>query len=1164
MGEVWQGIHKEQQVPVAIKVLTAIGTIDPVFVSCFQNEVLAASTLDHATIVQVFDQGKLPLNVEEETDGALVAGSPYLAMELARGGTLRNARGQLEWPQIWRVLLRLLEGLAHAHARGVIHRDLKPSNVLLSQKTGGLKLADFGLAAAMEGEYDFLGKQILGTPDYMAPEQIQSQYRDIGPWTDLYALGCLAIALTTGRPPFHGRSTEDTLAAQLSETTTDFKHKCEVPDGFDPWLQTLLEKSPYLRFSRAADAACALKKIIKEKTKTFRVAINPSQLDWNPQGLPEHATGVHNTEGFLSPKEFTQTEVLQPGSRPGDRETQATSAMPRVRPELIVGRLPPPPPTPQSHKSEENHIRQPPLLGTGLGLFGLRFLPIIGREPEQKQLWAALKRTLQHTSAHAIHITGAEGSGKSRLADWLGNRSHETGSATVLKADFSSGGNSCFSIMWARFLRCEGLNRDQSYRRIRDQMTMLGWDSEESARATTELIGPFPDTLKKGPWVRFESDKERFVLLQQFLEAQSRLRPLVFIMDDAAKSETALAFTQHFLDAQAEEPVPVLLVLTSSPSTTPDEHLSLLDAIEKRPEVEVLDVDPLPHGDRHRLVREMLGLDDELAEMVETRTGGNPHFAVQLVGEWVEGNLLTPGKHGFKLRTGAMPPVPADLAAVWGKRVTRALAGEADIRALQLAAVMGLDVDPTEWLNACKHLQTEADPNLRNKLLENHLAVLKRRDGHWRFSHSLVAEALLSSAKKSKFLPQLHSAAAEMLINLPEIQHGRLGRHLYGAQRFEEAAHHLWAGAKQARESVRYNRAWTLISQQEKCLKRLKVPPKDLRWADTWLTKGQIRRSQVRTTAAKKFFTKVLAIADESEKGRILLSSTNRALGEIARLEGQHQRALSLHEKALKTAPKDSKIHAQILGGIGFLKGNQGLMDEAMSFLVQAEDIAVKSKNTDLHLELSMQRCAMLQQFGKQEEAQNILLKLRKAYLKQGRRLPLARCANDLGETSRHLGKIEAAEHYYIEALTSFEAVGSETAWIPRANLGILLAEQGRSLEAREHLERVQRRLQRHGHSGLLGIMHIILTLVASHEQNWAALDRHYEEGTRLINKAQLVDKDVARESLLAGQLCFKAGQSSRALRSLKLSFEHYERMECEEESAQVADLIETIETQKS
>ena len=1161
MGEVWQGVHKEQRVPVAIKVLTAVGTSDPVFASCFQNEVLAASTLDHAAIVQVFDQGVLPDIVEEETDGSLVAGSPYLAMELARGGTLRNARGRLEWPQIWRILLRLMEGLAHAHARGVIHRDLKPSNVLLSQKTGGLKLTDFGLAAAMEGE-DILGTQVLGTPDYMAPEQIQGLFRNIGPWTDLYALGCLATALSTGRPPFHGRSVEETMTAQLSEKVGDLVHKCEVPTGFDAWIRTLLEKSPYCRFARAADAAWALKKLVEEDTHHVRVVLKANQLNENPTDEPGSQTGIHTISKLLGPKEVTETQILGEGNRPGDREVYGSDAMPEIKPELIVGKLPPAPPTPQNHEIEENHIRQPPLLGTGLGLFGLRFLPIVGREPEQTQLWAALQKTLKHHSAYAVHITGAEGSGKSRLADWLGGRAHETGAATILKANFGSGHPAPFANMWTRFLRCEGLNRQQAFRRIRQHMVRLGWDSEVDARAATELLGPYPETIRSGPWVRFESDKERFVLLQNFLESLARLRPLVLIMDDAAKNENALAFTQHFLDAQLDHASPVLMILTSSPSTTPDDHLDLLDTLESRTEVEVVDVEPLPHSDRHRLVREMLGLEGELAEMVERRTGGNPHFAVQLVGEWVEQNLLTPGEHGFKLRTGQMPPVPEDLAAVWEGRVARALEGEEDLRPLQLAAVLGLDINPQEWQQACLFLDLKDCLRLRDQLLSNHLAALDRRDGHWRFSHSLVAEALLKSAEENGSLSQLNSTAADMLAKATEIQHGRLGRHLYGAGRLEEAAHHLWEGAKQAQAAIRFNRAWSLITQQEDCLLRLGIDSNDMRWAETWLTKGKIRKAQSRASAARKFFHKVLKIADNSERGLILQASTHRMLGGLARMEGQQKRALRLHEKALQFAPPGSKVHATTLGGIGFLKGNLGQMDEAMDYLVQAELAAKKLQDRALQLDLNFQRCSMLQLFGKHLDAQRILSPLREAFLAEGRREPSARCANDLGEIARHLEQTQAAEDYYLEALISFEAVGSEAAWIPRANLGILLAEQGRSMEAREHLERVQRRMRRHGHSGLLGIMCIILTLVAAHEKNWEALDRHFQEGERLLTQAQLVDKDVARESHLAGQLCFAAGEFQRALRSLRLSLDHYERMEREEEAAQVADIIFEIEEQ--
>ena len=179
--------------------------------------------------------------------------------------------------------------------------------------------------------------------------------------------------------------------------------------------------------------------------------------------------------------------------------------------------------------------------------------------------------------------------------------------------------------------------------------------------------------------------------------------------------------------------------------------------------------------------------------------------------------------------------------------------------------------------------------------------------------------------------------------------------------------------------------------------------------------------------------------------------------------------------------------------------------------------------------------------------------------MKEGRRYLLARCANDLGEIERHSGNIEEAEEYYKEALESFDSVGSETAWIPRANLGILLAEQGRCIEAREHLERVQRRMKRLGQTALLGTMHVVLMLVATHERNWTAWDNHFDEGVRLIASAGLIDWDVAREAQLAGVLCIAAGENTRALRALNLALDHYERMDRSEDAAIVSDLISEI-----
>ena len=164
MGVVWQGFHREQAVPVAVKVLTLAGSQDPLYLASLRNEVRRVAALDHPAVVRVFDQGVLPQSVSEATGGELSPGSPYLVMELLEGGTILPLCGRVGWAQVWRVLVRVLEGLAHAHARGVIHRDIKPSNILLRRKGAGVTLVDFGLARA--GDQERGGSTFLdvGTP----------------------------------------------------------------------------------------------------------------------------------------------------------------------------------------------------------------------------------------------------------------------------------------------------------------------------------------------------------------------------------------------------------------------------------------------------------------------------------------------------------------------------------------------------------------------------------------------------------------------------------------------------------------------------------------------------------------------------------------------------------------------------------------------------------------------------------------------------------------------------------------------------------------------------------------------------------------------------------------------------------------------------------------
>ncbi len=263
MGEVWLAHHATQGVPVAIKVIQREGAQQAEFVESFRNEVRAMARLSHPGIISLLDYGAISDEAAAASGGRLVAHSAYLAMEYAYHGSLHDIMRRLSWDQIQAVLFLVLDALAHAHAHGVIHRDLKPQNILLGcGAQEAMKLTDFGLAHALndearEGRFE----EVWGTPQYMAPEQIRGTWRDYGPWTDLYALGCMTYEMVTGQPPFLDDGGLTIWKQHLIDEVPPLVPLMQVPEGLDRWLLRLLQKEPHQRFQRAADAAFALARL---------------------------------------------------------------------------------------------------------------------------------------------------------------------------------------------------------------------------------------------------------------------------------------------------------------------------------------------------------------------------------------------------------------------------------------------------------------------------------------------------------------------------------------------------------------------------------------------------------------------------------------------------------------------------------------------------------------------------------------------------------------------------------------------------------------------------------------------------------------------------------------------------------------------------------------
>ena len=208
MGAVWEAKHlRLPDKRVVVKVLLW-GATDAVALARFRREAEIASRLGHPNIVQVHDFNTLP------------SGAPYIVLELLQGESLasRLSRGRPTFDQTAAIVTQIGSALAAAHREGVVHRDLKPDNVFLCPtEVGGevrdvVKILDFGISK-MRGAKTVLTQDaaLIGTPQYMAPEQATGRNDDIDARTDIFAFGAIVFEMLAGQPPFSG----DTLAAVI-------------------------------------------------------------------------------------------------------------------------------------------------------------------------------------------------------------------------------------------------------------------------------------------------------------------------------------------------------------------------------------------------------------------------------------------------------------------------------------------------------------------------------------------------------------------------------------------------------------------------------------------------------------------------------------------------------------------------------------------------------------------------------------------------------------------------------------------------------------------------------------------------------------------------------------------------------------------------------------
>jgi len=252
MTSMYRGRDIQMDRDVAIKVLLEVCSTDPKFVTRFQREAKAASSLQHPNIVQVYDYG--------QTDG-----NYFIVMELVEGTDLRRylrSRGMLAVDRAISIAHDVALGLGAAHRRGIVHRDVKPQNVLVGRNYT-IKLTDFGIASVykdINAERLTTTGMTLGTVQYYAPEQAQGEI--VGPTTDVYALGIVMYEMLTGRTPFDG-DTPDAVAMQHIQDlpVPPSQYNPNIPPALEEIMLRCLEKVPEMRYRDGSTLARALESL---------------------------------------------------------------------------------------------------------------------------------------------------------------------------------------------------------------------------------------------------------------------------------------------------------------------------------------------------------------------------------------------------------------------------------------------------------------------------------------------------------------------------------------------------------------------------------------------------------------------------------------------------------------------------------------------------------------------------------------------------------------------------------------------------------------------------------------------------------------------------------------------------------------------------------------
>ncbi len=1106
MAEVWRGHHVDNEHPVAIKVMGVPESDGALWRERMVDEIRAVAQLNHPGIVQVYDAGRLTDEVCTRLGRPFERGGLYMVMELAEGTLIDLQDQALTWTEQKEILAQVLKALAHAHAQGVIHRDLKPENILWMADGYGLqtRLSDFGLADAFDDRRptDDAASELLGTPQFMAPEQIEGRWRDQGPWTDLYSLGCLVYWLVGGQAPFAGMTPQAVLEAQRSRPPASLSPQMPVPANFGPWLRRLMAKSIDDRYRCAADALADLEAMV------FDAAISRGTEAIGGAGTEEFITLGATTwqEDGLAPPDQPRGSSLNRDWREGARAVK-------------FKRLP----------------------GVGLGLFEVRQLPLVGRQDIRDQLWQRLQRLTDEQAHLGVVLRGQRGVGVTRLGQWLVKRAHEEAGLFVMAATHEPNvsGAAALSSLFGQALGLTGLGHEELLERLhqlRDQGTLEGISNYDCHALAQAFAADIHRPPTGGSMTTVMTIDQMLRAMGNALSALGRHRPMVLLLDDIQWGGETLRLVELLLEDEAV-PAGLLVVMTEQIDSDPvGEAKAAIASIVSAGLAEAIDVGPMKREEHRQLVRQLLGLAPELTEQVVELTEGSPQFAVELVGHWIDEDKLEGRPGGFVLVSDEPQEVPETSQGVLQERLTRVLdeleAQAIDVEAIEVAAVLGMEFNADEWSAVCMDSGWQGTEAALHYLVRT--KVLRRREKGWRFGHGRLREVVLERAQRGGRLRDHHRRCARALSEYHGIHRheavGRIAYHYMEAQAYDEALQPLLKAAQYACDTSRWERLGRRVNAYQHCLDQMGAGPEDLRRVRAWVIsiKAYGRRGELHR--ARPWIEKCRRIA-RRENDRAMVARVDFHRAWFLHHEGHPEESAALCREIVEVFEAvDDALHqalALYLWSIN-IAWTGGTPDEEIKYSGRAlelfEELGDDPGRARCLLSLGVSYCDMNQR----EKGLALLNQALQLYETMGDRYAMALTLGNLGKVYRRMGDLEASERMLRRGFKSIKEVGSTDVGVS-LNLACTLIDRGETDEARAVVEELIEELEASERGGFLGICYATLLPCHGADGDWERWDESMALSAAYLRDNAIVEEEVALTFERGARRAEQGGQLERA-----------------------------------